>query len=87
MLTYWFDKGGKSHEIRNMSTEHIKNCIALLKRKIDEIENLAFPMLQGEEAQNICEYEFFRAIDSFSVPNAKKYIRAFNKELRRRVIT
>lgn len=30
---YWVDKNGKKHKISNMNTNHIKNCIKMVKRK------------------------------------------------------
>jgi len=87
MKRIWKTKGGKRYKIREMGTQHIKNCIALLERydkhRIFQAESWG-TCLKGEQAiyaheammRGLYDYGFEDEVDD--------YIFSFQQELERR---
>lgn len=71
-------------QISNMSTRHIHNCIAMLKRKINEIDAALDAEDYTEDFDEFMEGEFIALELLIFKSRAKDKIRQFQVELRRR---
>ncbi len=76
MITKWRTKNGTEIEIKNMTTNHIKNCIKAIKEERIVIgENVDVGYTGDGDGDGII-YEWLDEGDN--------YIRAFEEELKRR---
>lgn len=76
MITTWKTKNEEEILIKNMTTEHIKNCIKAIKEdKIQIGETIQLGYTGDGEGDGII-YDF--------IDYSKDYIKAFNEELNRR---
>lgn len=79
-MTYWTTKGGEKISIKDMTTEHIINCIKMLQKQIDT-KNTArmvgiFGVADDQDDNIVYEIDVKKDIESM--------IETFNKELVRR---
>jgi len=83
MTTTWTNRKGRKFEIADMDTTHIRNCLAMLRRKgfisESECDSCMGYSPQGEMAQ----YCYEQSMDD-AFARTSPYIDAFEKELDRR---
>lgn len=87
MKRIWKTKSGQKLKIKDMSTEHIKNCIGLLNHYHSAKSNslCAFGnMLTGEIAQAHFDGMLEDLYENGWEDKAEDYIYSFEKELERR---
>jgi len=56
MVTTWKTKDGNELEIKNMSEEHIKNCMKMVERNIDRINRNSTPSYYDKEIHYEMDY-------------------------------
>ena len=86
MTNTWTTKTGSLLDISQMSTQHIKNALAMLERKgYVKTETLVFyltcPLPRGEAAQYCFDRELGAILDSPTT----RYIQLFEDELAKRI--
>jgi len=89
MKRIWKTKSGQKLKIKDMSTEHIKNCINLLNRYHSAKSNslCAFGnMLTGEIAQAHFDDMLEDLYENGWKDKAEDYIHSFQNELNRREV-
>lgn len=76
MIEYWITKNNKKIKIKDMTTQHIKNCIkAIQEDRIQVGESIQLGYTQDGNGDGII-YDF--------IDFSKDYIKTFNEELKRR---
>lgn len=80
----WTTREGVRMQISDMSTRHIYNCIAMLKRNIDEINAALDAEDYAEDFDEFMADEFMALDLQVFKSRAKNKIRQFLAELRRR---
>jgi len=83
----WKTKSGQKLKIKDMSTEHIKNCISLLNRYHSAKLNSFYAfgnLLTGDEAQVTFDDVLEDLYENGWEDRAEDYICSFEKELERR---
>ena len=86
----WKTKSGIKLKIKDMTTQHIKNCIALLNRYDAHCFHNAYSfldILQGDMAIDTMENNIASAEeDGYMSEEAQEYIESFENELKKRGI-
>lgn len=90
-IPVWKCQDGRRIPVIEMTDDHIKNCIAMLRRngRISRDDLGPFPnppCMQGEYAQMCAEYEWGRACDDWTAAAVRvsAWFEIFEKELKRR---
>jgi len=85
-LKYWVTKEGKELDIKFMKTDHIKRCIAMLKRSgfISESEWIFYDNYYGSDNDNYCFMDVLTAQRQALNCTPNKKIDMLEKELERR---
>lgn len=78
----WTTATGDEIPLDEMSTQHIRNALAIVKKIEDDGPPGGFPMFQGEMAQDAAEHQFFQAEDRYD--EASWWVTAFEEELKKR---
>ncbi len=89
MKRIWKTKTGGKIRIKDMSTEHIKNCIKLLERyNTHRLHNLLSfqESLVGKQAIIHCENCIEEVLENGWEDKSEEYILSFEKELEKRTI-
>lgn len=89
MKRVWVTKDGRHLRIREMSTEHIKNCIGMLRRyhakRLHDMMTVS-AMVTGDIARQSIDDGLADIAENGFEDAAEEYITAFEEELRRRGI-
>jgi len=84
----WKTKDGEKLEISQMSTSHIENTLAMLKRNgFCSAKMFHFYMTCGEPNGEMAQVVFDKELDYWLGKTPTKYIDEFEKELENRRIT
>ena len=88
MKRIWKDKQGNKHKIKEMETQHIRNCIALLKRFNDHrlLQAESFGAFFHGEQAIFSHEEMMRGLyDHGFEDDVDDYIFSFEQELEKRI--
>lgn len=82
-ITTWKTKDGTVVKIKDMTTNHIKNCMSMIERNFESYKlSIPYPNFNGEMAQECAEMEYDGLMQT-SVDELPTY-KAFEEELIRR---
>lgn len=74
-------KDGKKINIQDMSSNHITNCINLLKRKKEELEYCEYTPCIWPSSDRCMNLEYMNAITEQEIDDTQHMINVFNNEL------
>lgn len=87
MKRIWITKTGQQLKIKDMTTEHIKNCIKVLHRYHSAVQSSMCDfgnLLQGEIAQETFDNQLADLYENGWEDKAEEFIYTFEQELEER---